>query len=1638
MAHVGPRSRWLPYLVTVIAVAIALVLSILLDDLIENTPFLLFWPVVVVSAWYGGRGAGLLATALTALSVNYYVQEPKGQLALYPNTILSVCIFLIIALVISWFSSGRRRAEDETRLARDWLSVTLTSVGDGIIATDTEGKITFINPVTAALTGWEPQEAVGKSVQDVFRIINEQTRDPVENPIARVLTQGNIVGLANHTVLVARDGTERPIDDSGAPIRDHEGNLIGAVLVFRDISVRKQAEQKLAQFAAIVQSSDDAIISKNLDGIIQSWNPGAERMYGYRAEEMIGKPITTLVPRDMPDDVPQIIERLKRGERIDHYETRRVTKDGRVLEVSLSISPLKDATGQVIGAAKIARDVTERKLAEAAIQASERRFQLMADTVPGCVWTAAPDGSINYANRYWYTFSGLTETQTAGMEWASILHPDDQAMTLEVWSKAMRDGTPYQLEVRNRRADGEWRWLLNRAVPVKDDQGQITAWYGTSMDVTEWKAAQTAVRESEARYRMLFEDSPVSLWEQDFSEVKVYLEQLRAQGIEDLSAYLDAHPEEIAICIGKVRVLDVNKAAVALYKSANKEELLANLVHVVPEETLPMQKGFMLALAEGRTTLEETLFNKTLAGDDLWISLRWSVVSGYEDTFGKVLVSINDITALKQAEAALRESEERFRASWEIASDAMALSDEDGIVLAANPAYYQLYGYSAEEILGQSFAIIFPEARREQAVAEYRQVFNSQMELPGYESNVQHKDGAARIVEARTGFLAQDGQRIAMLSVIRDITARKQAEAALRESEQRLRTVLEAMPVLLFAEEGDHMTVLWNAECERVTGFREEEVIGRQDGVDILYPDADYQAYMLNFYNEHEGYYRNWETEATTKDGRRRVINWSNISPRFPVPGWTNWAVGIDITERKLAEERTALLQRLTASLTAALTPEQVAEVVVTEGIATLGASLAVICRLDGEQVEILNKSGVPENVYQRHRDLSLDVPLPITDAMRSREPVWIETLEAYVGRYPHLKEALQATGSQSVAALPLIANTRTLGAIGVSFPQPRVFTPEERSFLLALADQCAQALERARLYEAEQQAHDQAEERAERITSLQAITAALAQALTPAQVADIILSRGLEAAGAQAGSVILLTVDRTALEVVRTAGYDPAIMQAWQHFSLDTPSSPLAVCVQKQESYWLKTLDERFERFPPDPVRPHDRNYQSSASLPLIVDGRVIGGMMFSFIEEQAFEPEARNFILALADHCAQALQRARLYEQERRARTEAEQAVSRIERLQAVTAALSEALTVPEVAKIIVDSSASEFGAVGGGLNLLTEDRQMFEVVYSVGSRLSEEERQAYQRFSADLPLPVAEVVRSGQALWFETNAELVARYPAVAPMAAAYPGAWALIPLIAGRKTFGGFGLTFAGDREFNEEEREFMLALAHQCALALDRARLYEQEKQKAVVEERHRLARDLHDAVSQTLFAANVIAQSLPRLSERHPEKINELLDDLVRLTHGASAEMRTLLVELRPETVINNKLEELLQQFVAALKARRHIRITLNVGEKAALPEAVHVAIYRIAQETLNNIAKHSKASEVTISLDSKPEQAELRIHDNGQGFDAQRTTSGLGLTNMRERAQAIGATLEMRSTPGQGTEVRLVWRAAEMVNTPA
>jgi len=281
-----------------------------------------------------------------------------------------------VGRVWSWRDiTERRRADEAIQKQSEWLRITLSSIGDAVISTDAVGCVTFLNGVAEALTGWKQTEAAGRPLPDVFKIINEQTRQPAENPALRALREGTIVGLANHTVLIARDGAERPIDDSAAPIRDGFGTPVGAVLVFRDISARKQVEEAQAWLAAIVDSSEDAIVSKTLDGIILSWNSGAQRLFGYAPGEAVGQPITLIIPPERQDEERAIIERLRRGERIEHFETVRVSKYGREIDISLTISPVRDAAGRIVGASKVARDISAQKRAKEALREAKREAE---------------------------------------------------------------------------------------------------------------------------------------------------------------------------------------------------------------------------------------------------------------------------------------------------------------------------------------------------------------------------------------------------------------------------------------------------------------------------------------------------------------------------------------------------------------------------------------------------------------------------------------------------------------------------------------------------------------------------------------------------------------------------------------------------------------------------------------------------------------------------------------------------------------------------------------------------------------------------------------------------------------------------------------------------------------------------------------------------------------------------------------------------------------------------------------------------------------------------------------------------------------------------------------------------------------
>jgi PAS domain S-box-containing protein len=256
-----------------------------------------------------------------------------------------------------------------------------------------------------------------------------------------------------------------------------------------------------------------------------------------------------------------------------------------------------------------------------------------------------------------------------------------------------------------------------------------------------------------------------------------------------------------------------------------------------------------------------------------------------------------------------------------------------------------------------------------------------------------------------------------------------------------------------------------------------------------------------------------------------------------------------------------------------------------------------------------------------------------------------------------------------------------------------------------------------------------------------------------------------------------------------------------------------------------------------------------------------------------------------------------------------------------------------------------------------------------------------------------------------------------------------AWMWVPVAVKNRVIGSVGVAHVERDYFTAHHADLALTVANQAAIALINAELYEHAQALAALQERQRLAQNLHDAVNQSLFSAGLIAEVLPRLWDRDQGEARKSLDDLRRLTRAAQAEMRALLAELRPSALTDTDLGDLLYLLGNALSGRINIPVAVTVAKEVILPAEVQVAFYRICQEALNNIVKHAKASRVDIDLKHEGTAIELHIRDDGKGFDTEQTFSGhYGLRMMRERAEAAGALLTVTSRPGHGTELIMHW----------
>ena len=666
-----------------------------------------------------------------------------------------------------------QQSEEAERTQREFFQVTLTSIGDAVIVTNAHGEVTFLNRVAESMMGWTTADAMGKPLPEVFHIINEETRQPVENPVAKVLRTDGTAGLANHTILMRKDGSACPIDDSAAPIHNASGRLLGIVLIFRDITARRQAEAALqdshALLNAVIEGAQGPRLRQRPSGPVSPDQYGGRVLAGQTGGGVLGHTDAELfAPESVPDVVAYDQQVLTTGEpqAYEHMGTIR----GRTRTYHSVKVPYRDRHGGIAGVIGIARDLSERKQMEEALRLSEFRYRTVSDLVSDYAYSVwiEPDSRVvlEWITEAFSRITGFSLRELAtreGITW--LIHTEDR-LSVQQRLRALFAGQPGSSEHRIITKSGEVRWLRDYSSPEWDAAHQrIVRIIGAGQDITahkqaeeartQWTAALQRSQEAERAQREFF--------------------QITLASIGD--AVIVTTPQ------GDVTFLNRVAEAVTGWTTAERAgKPLPEVFHIQNEETRqPVENPVTKVLRTGGIA---GLANHTVLirkdGSVCPIDVSAAPIRDEQGRLLGVILVFRDITARRQAEDALRESEARLRAIVNTAVDGIITIDERGSIELLNPAAERLFGYAAQEIIGQNIKLLMPAPYREEHdgyLANYLRTGEAKVIGIGREVVGRRRDGTTFPLELAVSEIQLPARRL-FTGIVRDITARQQAEEA--------------------------------------------------------------------------------------------------------------------------------------------------------------------------------------------------------------------------------------------------------------------------------------------------------------------------------------------------------------------------------------------------------------------------------------------------------------------------------------------------------------------------------------------------------------------------------------------------------------------------------------------------------------------------------------------------------------------------------------------------------------------------------------------------------------------------------------------------------------------------------------------
>jgi len=387
------------------------------------------------------------------------------------------------------------------------LVAAVEQAADGVVITDPDGRIRYVNPAFTAMTGYSREEATGQNPRFL-----KSGRMPAEfyEELWSTIGSGRI--WHNELVNQRKDGSFYTEEMRIAPVHGSDGAIASFMAIKHDVTERRAAEEAQAFLAAIVENSEDSIVTYTPAGIILTWNRGAEAIFGYSAGDVIGKNVCMVVPPERLIALVNLTQRVLQGNAVSQYEGLCLRKDGRRFPVSVTGFPIRNAAGEVTAISTILRDITERKGVEDAMRESEERFRLMADSCPSMMWVTNAEGGSEFINRAYREFCGTSFEEVEGSKWQLLIHPDDVAEYVAAFHRALREHKPFRAEARFRRADGDWRLFGVYAEPRLSPGGAFLGHIGLSADITARRLAEQALRSSEEKFRQLAENIHEVFW----------------------------------------------------------------------------------------------------------------------------------------------------------------------------------------------------------------------------------------------------------------------------------------------------------------------------------------------------------------------------------------------------------------------------------------------------------------------------------------------------------------------------------------------------------------------------------------------------------------------------------------------------------------------------------------------------------------------------------------------------------------------------------------------------------------------------------------------------------------------------------------------------------------------------------------------------------------------------------------------------------------------------------------------------------------------------------------------------------------------------------------------------------------------